>query len=90
MSLSCQTLEVCCFSILKDERKEKKATTAVNFDEARLVPQLLSTWLGFRSCTFLENFFSYREAHICIEFHTTVRESFRLSLSDVIPDEKTK
>ena len=35
-------------------------------------------------------FFSYREAHICIEFHATVRESFRLSLSDVIPDEKTK
>lgn len=24
--LSCQTLEVCCFRILEDERKEKKAT----------------------------------------------------------------
>jgi len=90
MSLSCQTLEVCCFSILKDERRKKQATTAANFADAHLIPQLLSAWLGFRSCTFLEIFFSYREAHICIEFHATVRESFRLSLSDVIPDEKTK
>lgn len=62
MSLSCQTLEVHCFSILKDERKEKKATTAVNFDDAHLVPQRLSTWLGFRSCTFLEEFF-HTEKH---------------------------
>lgn len=64
MSLSCLTLEVCCFSVLKDERKEKQATTAVNSDDARLVPQLLSTGLGFRSCTFLEHFFIQRSTHL--------------------------
>lgn len=89
MTLSCQTLQVCCFSILKDERKGKKASTAGNFDDAHVVPQLLSTWLGFRSCTFLETFFIQSSTHLHRVSHT-VRESFRLSLSDAIPDEKTK
>lgn len=89
MALFCQTLQVCCFSIFKDERKEKKALTAGNFDDARLVPQLLSTWLGFRSCTFSETFFIQSSTHLH-RVSRTVRESFRLSLSDAIPDEKTK
>lgn len=62
-SLSCQTLEVCCFSILKDERKGKKAPAAVNFDDARLVPQLLSTWLGLEAAHFYRRF-SYRVSHL--------------------------
>lgn len=71
LSLSYQAHEVCCFRILKDERKAKKATSPVNFDDAHLVAQLLSAWLGFRKCTFLERclFPPYRERHLCLEFH---------------------
>lgn len=63
MSLSCQTLEVCCFSILKDERKGKKAPLLRTLMMHAWYPSFSQLGLALEAAHFYRRF-SYGVSHL--------------------------